>query len=113
MKKAPAKSRFQLVLSTVNSEEQALSLAKALVEQKIIACANIIAGVKSIYHWQGKVHNDSEFLLIMKTAAPFAKVEAAILKHHPYEVPEIVSVTPAAVGKLYGEWLAEVTLGKK
>jgi periplasmic divalent cation tolerance protein len=77
-----------LVLTTVGASFDARALARTLVEAKLAACVNIIDRVQSVYRWQGKVEEDAEQLLIIKTAD--ARVEALreeLFRLHPYDVP--------------------------
>ena len=91
-----------IVLTTVSKKSDAEKLAKALVAKKLAACVNIIA-TSSIYRWKGKVVKEKEFLLLIKTAKPYEKVERFIKKHHSYGLPEIISF-PIAKG--YKKYLA-------
>jgi periplasmic divalent cation tolerance protein len=87
-----------VVLTTVGSEDQAVRIAEELVEGKLAACVNIKAGVRSIYHWKGKLWDDEEFLLLIKTtAAAFEAVRDRIRELHSYELPEILAL-PVAEG---------------
>ena len=101
------------VLTTIGDAEQAGALARRLVEDRLIACANVIPAIRSIYRWQDGIEDDAEVLIIMKTRrSRFAELEAALGEHHPYDVPEIVALPAAAVGASYLAWLqAEVPEG--
>jgi periplasmic divalent cation tolerance protein len=94
-----------VVLTTVGAAFDAGSLAKTLVEQRLAACVNIVAEVRSIYRWNNGVEDEREQLLVIKTSDE--RVDAlreVLLERHPYEVPEFV-VLDAAVQGAYGEWL--------
>jgi periplasmic divalent cation tolerance protein len=95
-----------VVLTTVGSEEQAVSIAEELVEGKLAACVNIQPGVRSIYHWKGKLWDDEEFLLVIKTTTgAFESVRERIKKLHSYELPEILAL-PVADGDAGAlEWI--------
>lgn len=81
-------------------------LARLLVEKKLAACVNIIPTVQSIYHWEGQVQADAEALLIIKTSSRRCRAAAHALKeHHPYEVPEIVILSPEAANEKYWLWV--------
>ncbi|MBM4243070.1 MAG: divalent-cation tolerance protein CutA [Deltaproteobacteria bacterium] len=98
--------RVLVVLTTVGSEDAAVSLARALVERRLVACVNVVPAVRSIYRWQGAVQDDRELLLLAKTtAARLDDVTAALAELHPYEVPEIVALEAAAVSATYAAWL--------
>ena len=100
-----------LVLTTVGAAFDAGSLAKALVEQRLAACVNIVAEVRSIYRWNNGVEDEREQLLVIKTSEE--RVEAlreAVLERHPYEVPEFVVLDVEVQGS-YGAWLAHSVSG--
>ena len=95
-----------IVLTTVSKKSDAEKLAKALVAKKLAACVNIVRLGGSIYRWKGKVVKEKEFLLLIKTAKPYEKVERFIKKHHSYGLPEIISFPIAKGYKKYLAWLA-------
>lgn len=99
-----------LVFTNVPSEPIAQAIARQLVEQRLVACVNVLPGVRSIYQWQGAVEEASEITLLIKTtAARYAEVEQAICSAHPYEVPEIIA-TPVIAGlPAYLAWVATET----
>jgi periplasmic divalent cation tolerance protein len=95
-----------VALSTVGTAEDAERIARALVERRLAACVNVVAGVVSVYRWKGEVCRDEERLLVIKTRA--AKVEAlreALVALHPYELPELVALPVAAGHGPYLAWL--------
>ena len=97
-----------IVLTTVGPGFDAGALATALVEQRLAACVNIVERVRSIYRWEGKVEDDAEQLLIIKTAD--ARVDALreeLFRRHPYEVPEFVVVAVESTSNAYGAWLLD------
>ncbi|MBY0275915.1 divalent-cation tolerance protein CutA [Candidatus Binatia bacterium] len=97
-----------VVLTTVANEDDAARLATALVERRLVACVNVLPGVRSIYRWQGAVQDDRELLLLAKTtAARLDDVTAALTALHPYEVPEIVALEAASVAPAYAAWLRD------
>lgn len=101
-------ARVLVVLTTVGSEDDAVKLAGALVERRLVACVNVLPGVRSIYRWQGAVQDDRELLLLAKTtAARLGEVTAALAELHPYEVPEIVSLEAASLSPAYAAWLRD------
>lgn len=102
--------RATLVMVTAASEEQALSIARALVEERLAACVNLVGPVRSIYRWQGKVQDDREHLMIIKTRASMvARLARRVKELHSYEVPEVIAIPIAAGSKPYLEWLFEST----
>jgi periplasmic divalent cation tolerance protein len=79
------------VLTTCGSEETALTIAAALVDQGFAACVNILPNVKSYYYFKGETHLDEEVMLIIKTSQDlFDKVSEVITDLHTYEIPEIL-----------------------
>lgn len=97
-----------IVLSTVGRDFDAASLAHELVERRLVACVNIVAGIHSVYRWQGAVERDDEQLLVMKTTDDrLAELEKALLERHPYDVPEFVALPIAHVAEAYRAWLVE------
>jgi periplasmic divalent cation tolerance protein len=97
-----------LVLTTADSLELALKIASALVEQKEAACVNIVPGIRSIYRWEGKVCDDAELLVLIKSSADrFEAVRSRIRQLHTYEVPEVISLPIVAGDQSYLRWLNE------
>jgi periplasmic divalent cation tolerance protein len=97
-----------VVFCTVGKTQDAGALALALVEQRLVACVNIVPVVTSIYRWRGKIERDEEQLLVMKTRADrFEELRAAIVARHSYEVPEIVALPLVAGHAPYLAWIDE------
>lgn len=100
-----------VVLITASNEEEAVIIAKGLVEDRLAACVNIVPGVRSVYRWEGKVHDDPECLLVAKTAAAnFEMLEGRVKSLHSYEVPEIIALPIVKGYEPYMSWLMESTL---
>jgi periplasmic divalent cation tolerance protein len=98
-----------VVLVTCASAKEARKIARALVKERLAACANILASpVQSVYRWKGTVESAKEFLLIIKTTkARFPKLTATVKRLHSYDVPEIIAL-PVAAGALdYLDWVSE------
>ena len=98
-----------LVLVTCSSAPEARRIARAVVEQRLAACVNILPGaVTSIYRWKGKVESARERLLLVKTSRKrLAKLQAVVEKLHSYDLPEFIAV-PIADGSLaYLSWIEE------
>ena len=99
---------YLIIYVTAPDEETAAGIARALVEEKLVACAGIVPGVRSIYRWKGAVEDQQEVLIMAKTGKElFERVEARVKEMHPYEVPEIVAVPLTCGSHEYLEWLAE------
>lgn len=97
-----------VVLSTVDSIELGRKIANALVEGGLAACVNIIPGVRSVYRWQGRICDEEELLLLIKTtAARFEDVRSRIRGLHTYQVPEVISLPIGAADRDYISWLCD------
>ena len=95
---------------TMPDKERAASLARALVDEGLAACVNIVPGVKSIYQWEGRLQEDEEVLCLIKTRpAVFDRARARILELHPYEVPEILAFAVDNGSPAYLDWLKKST----
>ena len=98
-----------LVLTNLPDADSAQTLATLMVEQGLAACVNILAPCRSVYRWQGRIEMASEVPLFIKTTTErYAALEAAILAHHPYELPEIVAVTLECGLPEYFAWVTQV-----
>ncbi|HRO57929.1 MAG TPA: divalent-cation tolerance protein CutA [Burkholderiaceae bacterium] len=99
-----------LVLSTFESREQAEPVARALVDERLAACANLLPGCLSIYRWQGAVERAEEALMLVKTTRDrYPALERRLRELHPYDLPEIVAVAPERVLPAYADWVAGET----
>jgi len=99
-----------VVLITVPDEATATGIATELVESGLAACVNILPAVRSIYRWEGKVHSDSELLLIVKTIrSKLVLLSDKVIRLHPYTLPEIIvlDITGGFAGYLH--WVVEQT----
>ena len=99
-------SDLRVALATAPDADVAERIARALVEERLVACANLVANVRSIYRWQGRVEDDSEVMLVLKTRADrIAALCERLRALHPYAVPELV-VLPIDGGlEPYLEWV--------
>jgi len=97
-----------VVLVTAPSAEKAAELARTVVEERLAACGNVVPGVRSIYRWEGKVQEDAEVLLILKTQRRrFGELRDRILALHPYAVPEVLALPVEAGSDAYLDWIAQ------
>jgi periplasmic divalent cation tolerance protein len=95
-----------LVISTFPSQEVARQIGTLLVEKQLAACVNLLPGAESIYRWQGKTESAAEILAIFKTAtATYPAFERELALLHPYDVPEIIAIEPAAIAETYRAWV--------
>ncbi len=100
------KEDFIVVLVTARDKKEAVKIARGLLESKLIACANIIEGVQSLFWWQGKIDRSPEVLMLMKTKKVlFKKVSAQVRSLHSYETPEIIALPIVAGSGDYLKWL--------
>jgi len=91
---------------TCGSMEEAEKISKTLVNEKLVACANILGGMDSIFWWEGKVQRTSEVLVMMKTVRPnFDKVAARVKELHSYQVPEIIAFPIVEGSNDYLKWI--------
>jgi len=99
-----------VILSTVPDAEKAAEIARALVEDHLVACVNIVPGLRSIFRWEGKLADDAEVLCIIKTARDrFDQVAARIKSLHPYSVPEVIALSVVKGFEPYLEWVRKST----
>jgi len=101
---------YIVVLITSKDTDEANRIAEALVSEKLIACANIISDVKSIFWWQGKVDRADEVLLVLKTQKEhFSIIVDRVKSYHSYEVPEIIALPIVEGNEDYLNWIKEST----
>lgn len=99
-----------IVFTTTGNMDDAARIATALVEQQFAACVNIVSGVRSIYAWEGKIVDDEEQLLVIKTTGRrLEELRTALLAMHPYAVPEFVVVVVDQISEPYRTWLLGAT----
>jgi periplasmic divalent cation tolerance protein len=95
-----------VVITTVGNEEQAMEIAEELVARRHAACVNIVPGLRSIYRWQGKICQDSELMLVIKTLdSELEAVRATILELHTYELPEILAFPGVRGEPRFYDWI--------
>ena len=100
--------QFVIAFSTFPDKETAQKIARDLVENAIVACANLVPSVESIYFWNEKVETGAEVFAIFKmTAARYSEFESRLCELHPYDVPEIVRLNISAGSADYLRWIEE------
>ena len=105
-----AEYRYIVVLITVGSLEEARRIGDALISQRKAACVNIIPQINSLFRWEGKIEEDRENLLLVKTRAElFPEVVDAVKSVHSYDVPEIIALPIIKGNQDYLTWISEET----
>ncbi|MFZ5558927.1 MAG: divalent-cation tolerance protein CutA [Pseudomonadota bacterium] len=100
-----------LVITNLPDRDSAERLAAHLIEERAAACVNVMAECRSVYRWQGRVEAAGEVPVFIKTSqGAYARLEAAIRSHHPYEVPEIVAVRIERGLPAYLQWVEAETV---
>ncbi len=108
MSKSPG--HVLLVFVTTPSRREAEKISRAVVDEKLAACVNIIPAVSSIFRWQRKVQKNREALLLLKTTGKqYSSLEKAIRSKHSYQVPEILAVRVESGFKQYIDWVSKET----
>ena len=101
---------YAVVLVTTPTNAVARKLARAALKQKLIACANIVPRVQSMYWWEGRIESSNELLVVMKTRKSLlTNLEALIQEVHPYDTPEFLVLPLHAGSRRYLDWLRQET----
>jgi periplasmic divalent cation tolerance protein len=101
-------TEFVVVYVTVASADEGVRVARTLVEERLAACVNQLAGVRSLYRWEGRIEESREELLIIKTRRGlFSAVEKRVRELHSYDVPEIIALPILHGSSGYLQWLNE------
>lgn len=86
-------TKYIVALTTLADEDTGVELARSLLERRLVACVNIVPGARSLYRWKGRLEDEREVVLIMKTRADrFEFLAAAVDALHPYEEPELIAL---------------------
>jgi len=102
-----SRSSVRIVLTTAADAAEAERLANTLVGERLIACATLVPGAKSIYRWQGAVETSTETLLVLKTTAEqIGALQARVLALHSYDTPEFLVLPVEGGSGKYLDWLA-------
>lgn len=98
-----------LVMTSVGTEQQAVEISEELIARRLATCVNIVPCLRSIYRWKGKVCEDTEYLLFIKTPQSlFEQVSDAIREYHSYELPEILAVPITAAETNFHRWVLQM-----
>ncbi len=103
----PEPAPMHLMLTTFPDEPTAHRIVKTLVEERVVACGNVLPGITSIYHWRGSIETAAETMVLFKTSASPETAMDRLKELHPYEVPEIVLLPVSVVNSSYLAWLVE------
>lgn len=113
VQKMASKASIVVLYSTAASKEEAERIAAALVEGKLIACCNQVEGVSSIYFWEGKVNQEKEVLMIMKSRESLIPAILHRIKQlHSYKVPELIAMPIVGGSPEYIDWVLDNTLSQ-
>lgn len=101
-----------VMMCTAPDAEVAARLGRDLVDKALVACVNIVPGLRSIYRWQGAVCDEPEVLMVIKTRKSKAEdVSAALRASHPYQTPEIIALPVVGSLDVYADWIRDSTAG--
>jgi periplasmic divalent cation tolerance protein len=95
-----------VLLTTVANADEGVTLVRALLERRLIACGTLLPGARSLYRWEGKVADESEVVLLLNTrSAVVHAIERAFAELHPYKVPELLALSVTSGLDKYVEWI--------
>ena len=101
--------KITLVMTSVGTEQQAVEISEELITRRLATCVNIVPCLRSIYRWKGKVCEDTEYLLLIKTPEKlFEQVSSAIREYHSYELPEILALPVTAAETNFHQWVLQM-----
>jgi len=101
---------YIVIFVTAKDQEEGGRIARALLEEKLAACVNISAGIKSLFWWEGQIDTGEEVLLLIKSKKKLLpKILKTVKKHHSYTVPEIIALPIVAGSKDYLQWVENET----
>ena len=103
-------TNYIVIYITTGSVNEAKKIGRKLVEEKLVACSNVISPIRSIYSWQGKICDDKEALMVLKTKKKlFNQIVKRVEKLHSYDVPEIIALPIIEGSSKYLSWINEET----
>jgi len=101
--------KISVVMTSVGTEQQAVEISEELITRRLATCINIVPCLRSIYRWKGKVCEDTEYLLLIKTPEKlFDEVSSAIREYHSYELPEILAIPVTAAETNFHQWVLQM-----
>ena len=101
--------KITLVMTSVGTEQQAVEISEELIARRLATCINIVPCLRSIYRWKGKICEDTEYLLLIKTPMKlFDDVSAAIREYNSYELPEILALPVTAAEENFHQWVLQM-----
>ncbi len=110
MSRSPGPAGYVVVLITCPTRVVGETIGRALVEERLAACVNVVPGIRSIYRWKGKISRDPEVLLLVKTRRrQLPALQRKVKSLHPYTVPEVLALPVAAGSEPYLAWVQEST----
>ena len=99
-----------VVLTTVASADEAVALIRSLLDRRLIACGTLLPGARSLYRWEGKIADEQEVVVLLKTlSGRIEALEAAFAELHPYKVPELLALPVHAGLERYLSWITAET----
>ena len=99
-----------VVLTTITNEDEGVSLIRELLERRLIACGTVFSGVRSIYRWEGKIADETEAVLLLKTRSGCVEgLRRAFSELHPYKVPELLAIPVTGGLERYLGWINSET----
>ena len=106
-------SPYIVVLTTLGSAEDAHAFVRALVDRRLVACGTIVPGARSVYRWEGKIADERESVVLLKTRRErWNDLQDAVRTLHPYKVPELLALTVSDGLPVYLDWVAGETISK-
>jgi periplasmic divalent cation tolerance protein len=110
----PQVAEMAVVMTTVPTRQAGEELVRRLVEEKLVACGNLVPGLLSLFWWQAALSSEEEVLVLLKTSTRgVERLFERVPELHPYEVPELVELRVGRVGQAYCRWVIDSTEGRE
>lgn len=104
-------SEHSLIYVTTETREEALSIARALVEERLVACANVLPGITSVFWWEGRVQDEAEHAFLAKTRSDLVpRVTERVKALHGYTCPCVIAMPIADGNPAFLQWIGEETV---